>query len=158
MRRSDLLKLNPSCAIAFVVAACTVVGCGDSDSLGERVEVQGVVTVDGAPLPRGSLILVPLGQTPGPKLTVPIIEGRFRAEGIYAPVVGEYRVEFTAAPPEDYPMDDEDAIEELRAANKRRIAAIRLPSRYNTHSELTKTVTPDGPTSWTFDLTTKARP
>ncbi|GIW98189.1 MAG: hypothetical protein KatS3mg111_1522 [Pirellulaceae bacterium] len=157
MRRYPGALALDSWAGALLLASTLLLGCGETDPLGERVEVEGVVTVDGAPLPRGSLILVPLGDTPGPKLTVPITDGNFRATGRYAPVAGEYRVEITAAPPEEFPMDDEEAFERLRAANQRRIAAIRIPPRYNTRSELTATVPPQGPVTWTFELSTKTR-
>lgn len=43
------------CLLFLASLFITISGCGASDEIGKRVKVEGIVTVDGTPLPNGSL-------------------------------------------------------------------------------------------------------
>jgi len=65
---------------ARAVLFCLVVplaGCGNSGNLST---VEGMVTVDGKPVPKGNVSFSPLDG--GQAVSVDIVEGRYRAEGV----------------------------------------------------------------------------
>lgn len=142
-----------------VVAVAGLSGCGAEESEIPRAAVRGTVQLDGVPLEEGVVRFVPDPQqgTHGPKTTVPVKEGQFEVPDEFGPVVGTHRVEIESRDDGGYALDDEHAFERLRAEGRRRIDVVRIPQVYNTRSQLTARVDPEGPNEFDFTLTTSAR-
>lgn len=109
-------------------------GCGHS-SRPEVVPVSGVVTLDGAPLPKATVVFIP--REPGLKPSRAITDDAGHFELTYlreikGAVPGQHEVRVSTRT-EHQPQE-------------------RVPSRYNSESELTVTVE-DGGDSFEFDLT-----
>ena len=97
MKRASALGVLPSLA-----CLCFMAGCGGgAEQVGpERFPVEGKVTVDGAPVAHGEILLLP--QSGGGAATVGITNGNFSATGKGA-VAGPQKVTVTIfeGPPED---------------------------------------------------------
>ncbi|MEM8734839.1 MAG: hypothetical protein AAGG44_11480 [Planctomycetota bacterium] len=142
----------------FVSAACLLclAGCGSAGSF-ERAAVSGSVSLDGKPLKDGVVRFVPKDGTPGPKLSVPVKDGRFAADRQDGPSVGSHRVEIESLDTGGYELDDEDAIDQLKAERKRRIAVDKVPEQYNTRSVLTAEVASGDLNELNFELTSRRK-
>lgn len=80
--------------VALMLAlAC---GCG-SKSRWQHAAVEGKVTLDGAPIERGSILFIPTGQTQGVATGAAIENGQYRIAAADGPVVGANRVEISAS-------------------------------------------------------------
>ncbi|MCA9229839.1 MAG: hypothetical protein KDA57_04250 [Planctomycetales bacterium] len=55
----ELRRLFPSGCLLFVILVLSALGCGDSKGL---VPVEGVVLIEGAPMPGGKILLTPYGK------------------------------------------------------------------------------------------------
>lgn len=140
----------------FFIATVGLIGCGGSstDSL-SRAAVAGKVTLDGINLKQGVIRFVPTGDTTGPKVSVAIEDGRFSATAESGPVIGGHRIEIQSTDNGGYAMDDEQALERLRAQGKRPIEVVKVPAIYNSSSTLHAAVTVDGPNEYDFALSSK---
>jgi hypothetical protein len=120
---------------ALVLA--TLGGCRPPKA--KPVPVHGTVTLNGEPLPEGMLYF----KTPqtGALESFEVKNGEFAGKA----EVGERRVEIAA-----YRTRMIDV-----GPMKREARENILPPKYNTNSQLTATVTPDGPNTFSFQLTTK---
>ena len=136
-------------ALVLALIVGFFVGCGSSTGP-PRGAVQGQVTLDGKPLPRGSITFRPTSGTQGPSSGTTIVDGKFHLSAAAGPVVGYTRVEVYAphktgrkvAPPLGGPGNSIDEIVEL------------IPPRYNTQSTLQCEVKP-GDNILDFDLATR---
>ncbi len=144
-----------SSSFAVVIAAMFAVGCGGAgdDPRGQRVPVKGTVTLDGAPLSAGRIILE-TNQGEGEVKAVAMIEnGEFEFTEMNGPLPGAATVRVFAREPE---------LEELEAARRgdseasKKLAVTPIPPRYNSQSQIQAEISGDGempPLS--FALTTK---
>ncbi|QDU90489.1 hypothetical protein Pla175_38940 [Pirellulimonas nuda] len=114
----------------FAALACA--GCGPPEGL-QKVVVDGVVTLDGAPIPNGEIRFLPIEGTEGPVSGGPIKDGQYRAESRGGVPVGEHRVEIRAFRAPTGRQTGTAAIEGGPAEQY-------LPQQYNTKSELTASV------------------
>jgi len=129
--------------LAAALLAVAAPGCDATP----RHALEGTVTLDGQPLPDGYISFRPMAGTPGPTAGGRIVDGRFaisRQDGTFA---GKFRVEITATRSTGEKFFDEEVGREVE------ILAQYLPARYNTQSELTAEVRPDGPNAFSFELT-----
>ena len=74
--------------VCWAVAAS---GCGAAREPGQ--EVRGTVLLDGKPLESGSVVLVPIQGTQGPKCYALVEQGKFSIPAALGPFPGTYRVE-----------------------------------------------------------------
>lgn len=108
--------------------------------------IEGVVTLDGQPLPKGSIQFIPLPGTDGPTAGANIVDGKFVIQSSGGPFAGKFRVQITAAgltgrkvldPRSDQMVDEYSQI---------------LPARYNNQSELQADVKTGVPNRLEFAL------
>ncbi|MBI1311549.1 hypothetical protein GC176_09605 [bacterium] len=112
------------------------------------------MTLDGTPLSEGTVRFVPAGETPGPKVSVVVTEGKFELEEANGPIVGSHRIEIESTDHGGFALDDETAFERLKVSGQKMIKVVRVPWIYNQRSILTADVTSDGPNEFTFALRT----
>ena len=146
MRPSDF-----AAAFIFVAGLFAAVLAGCDDGSPARSAVWGEVTVDGDPLPAGTITFTPTAG--GPRVSGAIAGGQYDLAAAAGPPAGPCRVSIVAADP-DGPAPGE----ELSPAGLAALAenppppADPLPAVYNTASTLTRVVAP-GPNHFDFDLT-----
>ncbi|SIO42973.1 hypothetical protein SAMN05444166_4649 [Singulisphaera sp. GP187] len=146
-QRGRLGMANLAWGVALAVS-WVMVGCGDEGPA--RQPVSGVITLDGKPLPSGSVTFAPLdGATAA---TAEIRDGAYcigRSEG---PAPGRYQVEINAVQPTGkrikHPDLPSSTIDEVRNV---------IPVNYNVRTQLAIVVTSDGENAFPFDLTTPRR-
>jgi hypothetical protein len=130
--------------LAFCLAA--IGGCSRSTG---RQAIEGTVTLDGTPLIEGSIVFLPQPGTKSPTCGGTISQGRFSIAPAGGAACGTFRVEITAVRktgkkvmnPKDNQLVDE--IEQY------------IPAKYNGQSELTVTVSEQGPNRFDFPLSSK---
>ena len=129
-------------ALSFLVLLS--IGCGGRNG----IDVSGTVTLDGSPLTEGRIRFVSIGDTGGGTAGAKIENGQF----VFGPddglVAGTYRVEISSVQKTGRmipDMEGEGTIEQYAEA---------IPSRYNSQSELTADIKPDGGEPLAFDLHT----
>ncbi|MFH5805677.1 hypothetical protein [Alienimonas sp. DA493] len=153
--RTPAAGIAPSAAIALAAALAAVLaaGCGGSERP-PQVAVRGTVTVDGAPLPAGTVTFVPVDGAPGPRASGAITAGEFALPAAAGPAPGVHRVEIVAADP-DRPAADAELspaeLAQLRTARSPRLKP--LPAEYNARSTLRRELTADGENRLDFPLT-----
>lgn len=138
--------------IAPALLLLAVAGCG-GDGGPARTPVVGTITLDGKPLPSGTITFAPLeGRTAA---TTEVKDGAFRIGSSGGPAPGRYQVEIVSVAPTGkrvpHPDLPTETIEEVRNL---------VPPRYNAQSTLTADVRADGENAFTFALMSKsdARP
>jgi len=131
--------------IALVAGLIAISGCG-SDGLG-RVPVEGTVTVDGAPMPSGSIVFVPADGTKGPKAAAIVENGQFSLEREVGPVAGSHVVKVYESEPAAGPLDDPVA---FAAAPPETARGNPIAPNYNEASVLRATTTEGEPNQLTF--------
>lgn len=147
-------------AMIFCCLCGVLTGCGHGrggKDAPARAAVSGNVTLNGVPLEEGVIRFVPIKETPGPKTSLTIQQGAFKSDAITGPVVGTHRIEIESTDTGGYAIDDETAIQRLKAQNIKRIIVTKIPAIYNQDSRLTASVTLDGPNELTFNLETPKR-
>jgi hypothetical protein len=117
-----------------------LLGCVDRAGF-ERAAVEGRVTVDGAPLAEGDILLVPLGDRPGPKSGGRIENGAYHIEQEVGPVLGHVRVEIRAL------VDRDDGPDAMIAPEQ------PIAPEYNDASTLVRDITHADPNVLDFHLT-----
>jgi len=127
-------------ALLLSVAAC-------SKQTDPQVEVQGMVTWNGAPLSDGRLRFVPKTASPGPERMTRVLDGRFRVAGKFGLTPGRYRVEITAYRDAAAPGLD-DGLPETPVPLQEQF----IPARWNSDSELTIDVPQTSSAEFDFDL------
>ena len=124
-----------------IVVLC--LGCGPAT---DRLSLEGSVTFQDRPLEHGHVTFLTTEGPPGPVCGAVVRDGRFDISSEQGLVPGTYRV-LISSPGGIAPQTPEEI-----AAGASPRAMEQLPSRYNTESELTATVTPDGPNQFEFHL------
>jgi hypothetical protein len=121
-----MLRMMIGVSLCLTVLASA--GCGSPDQASPRVQLSGVVTLDGAPLESGQIMFVPkdgklqptgAGISAGGKFSAAVAPGAMQVE-IRSPKITGSRKAYDTP---DSPMLD--------------ITEEQIPSRYNTKSELT---------------------
>jgi hypothetical protein len=120
-------------------------GCAQSD----RQALEGTVTLDGQPLPQGTIRFIPQPGTGGPSAGGEIRDGAFSIDADKGVFGGSFRVEITASRKTGNKARDRVTGEETD------IYAQFLPIRYNSNSELTADVKKSGPNRFEFALRLK---
>ena len=142
----------PQWGIALRLAAMTpwlLIGCGEDDGL-PRLEISGMVTLDGTPLPTGSIQFQPNATLE----QVAVAEGTTIQDGRYALaqekglVPGSYGV-IILSHAADAPLE-----EELPGAGVR-LPKERIPPQYNVKTTLVADVSADGENVFNYDLKSK---
>jgi hypothetical protein len=141
-RRAITAGLPYLAILSLAVLCCG--GCGADNPLG-RLAISGSVTLDGEPLPSGTIAFAP--QDPAG-----VSSGGMISEGAYA-IVAE-----RGLPPGTYdvrifsPDSDDTAPAGPPGPLGPPAVEERLPARYNTETELSITVTADGSAEFDFPL------
>lgn len=140
--------------LAFVLlnGACLfVAGCGGGDAGGPRgVAVSGTVTLDGAPLDHGTVLIKWKGNAAGGE----IANGKFAIPANVGPIPGKHRVEISSLEggTKVTSTDPAKAMEEASGPPPTE----RIPANYNTESTLTAEVKAGGDT-FSFELKSAAK-
>jgi hypothetical protein len=112
-----LLQLCVSGSVVVLAA-----GCGRSPT----VPMAGQITLDGAALPTGTIVLTTLDGTPGPSVGCGIVDGRYSIPADRGPLRGvKYHVEIRSIDPNSASMKDPIPI-----------FRDRVPAAYNSKSQL----------------------
>ena len=147
-RPGRLGRLGPWVVIACVAPlALTLAGCGDAGP--PRRAVAGSITLDGKPLPSGTIVFAPLdGVTAA---VADVTDGAYWIAPGKGPAAGRYQVEVRAEastgkriPHPDLPGE---TIEEVRDL---------IPPRYNARTELGSEVRPGAANIFDLDLASGA--
>lgn len=130
--------------IMLAGALVSLAGCNDHG----RLAIEGTVSLNGQPLEDGNIRFAPQDGTEGPSAGASIQEGRFRIKGQGGTFAGTFRVEIRASRKTGRQMTD---------VTGRKVDQLEqyIPVRYNRQSELTATVTTEGPNRFEFVLHSK---
>jgi hypothetical protein len=141
--RVSLVLLAPA---LIVVSA----GCGSGDGL-NRKAVSGKVTVDGAPVPNGSVSFQPLNSG-GVGSGAPIADGAYSIDAEHGLPPGKYRVSITG---DDGTMFN---VSEGKMPGDEEMPEIKqlVPADWNKGGEHDIEVKEDGPFEFNFDIKSKA--
>lgn len=142
-------RLASACSVCLAFVA--LAGCGSSNEF-PRAAVRGMVLLDGEPLPEGIIRFVPTGATKGPKSFAEIRVGMFKVDEQYGPIVGTHRIEIISTDDGGFPDDDEEAFKRMQEQGITKIDKITVPAAYNKRSQLTESVSPEGPNDFKFEL------
>jgi hypothetical protein len=133
-------------AVACLVLAA--IGCGDGAA---RQSIEGAVTFDGTPVPKGQIRFIPTPAGLGPTAGAVITDGRYTVSAEKGLVPGRYRVEITAMRPAS---EKAQALNPVTGAMETSNAVeAYIPPRYNVESELTAEVSAGGPAHADYTLT-----
>ncbi|UUO06339.1 hypothetical protein M4951_23695 [Blastopirellula sp. J2-11] len=132
-------------------------GCSRSDDPFDRADASGIVTLDGKPLAEGVVYFIPKGGIVGPKAFATVTDGTFSAEGDYAPLVGNHRIEIESRDDGGIAFDDEKAVARLVEEGRKPPQRVVVPPIYNQRSILSADVVADGPNEFKFELSSKRR-
>jgi hypothetical protein len=117
-------------------------GCQD-DTLPERFDVRGTVSLDGKPLQAGRILFLPTSATQGPAASARIEDGRYEIAKDAGPVAGNYRVEIEGEVDLGFPLDDDVAFTQRAEAGQKTLPPNPVPAIYNRQSTLTAVISPD---------------
>ena len=134
---------NPRFLALTYWAVLLLLGCGESDG---SIPLSGSVTLDGRPLPEGSIELHPIRGTKGPSSGGSIANGKFSISSQKGIRPGTFRVEIKA-----YRGSGKMEVYEI-TGEEREIPEQYLPARYNEKSELTVDVSREGDQYVEFQL------
>ena len=139
--------------LCVLVVCCSVAltGCDSARKPGQ--EVRGTVLLDGKPLESGSVVLVPIQGTRGPKCYALVKDGEFHIAAAEGPFPGVYRVEVYSAAQLQVPME---GVEESPAATSPGPPPVAL--QFNKQSQLTVEVAADAPVELTLEVQSAAAP
>src|SRR5262245_45343633 len=141
-------RLSGWLALGAFIAAVSLVGCGPANPLGRKA-LSGAVTLDGAPLDRGTIEFHPLEEG-GVQSGGMISGGKYTISADKGATPGKYRVlivdfhETPPIPPGHMPGDDVFPMPKLK-----------VPPEWNTKSQQTIEVKKSGPFKFNFDIVTK---
>lgn len=133
------------------IALCLLIashGCRRTDT----VSVTGKIALDGAALPTGNLVLIPMDTRAGPSVGCAIVEGRYSIPADRGPRRGVmYRVEIRSIDPASGSTTDP------RSGGVYPVFRDRVPAKYNSASQLTLSVPDDAANvQQDFDLDNQA--
>ncbi len=124
-----------ACAVLTVPGLLAVAGPGCSQGDGvDRQALSGTVRLDGRPLTSGSILFEPISERAGTAVGAKIRHGEFVIARDDGPVPGLYRVRIYASSGVQAPAP------KGASERKPRPMVELIPSKYNSHSELTAQV------------------
>jgi hypothetical protein len=126
-------------------------GCGRASDGIDRRAVSGSVTLDGKPLPTGSITFNPDG--PGPSAGGTVTDGRYAIARPDGPAPGRYKVYVHSLARTGRKIPDSDGPRGSTVDEMKNI----VPERYNLRTELEAQVQKEGENRFDFELTTKER-
>jgi hypothetical protein len=129
------MKLN-SIAIAGMMIVCCVLGGCDSSGGVAGVPVTGTVTMDGAPLPNGSIVFL-VASGDGTSVTAPIVDGKYKA----VVPTGAKKVQIYGPPPGGGSTSMTDLSKPTGAPA---LHTETIPAKYNANTELQATIDSSG--------------
>ncbi len=148
MRRSPLYLLSN---FSLFVGVCAfVAGCGGDSSGPKGVAISGTVTLDGAPLDHGTILIKWSGSAAG----ADIANGKFAIPANVGPIPGKHRVEISS-PEGGSKVTSTDPTKAMDEASGPPPTE-RIAAKYNTESELTAEVK-DGGETFSFALKSAAK-
>lgn len=133
--------------LVFSAAAAAGAGCGRSDEF-KHVGVSGKVTLDGKPLPDGTITFVPLVS--GPAAHTTIADGAYTIARSEGPAPGSYRVEISKSEPTGRQVPDYEYPGKTVAETRNVV-----PERYNVNSELKVEIKENDQQTFDFSLALK---
>ncbi len=136
----------------FLMQACSaglvvMIGCSD-DGSGQRVSVDGTVTLDGKPVEDALIRFVPLEK--GHDVLTTISGGQFSLDQATGPTTGPHRLMVLPNEPE---LDQ--AIAAMQRGERDPLRSQTIPRQYQTRSELTESFSADGPNHLRLELTSR---
>lgn len=141
------LAVSWSVVLLMLAGLVPASGCGPGS---DRLAVSGDVTLDGAPLDRGSIRFSSMGDGPLVASGALIRDGKFQVAPTKGLSPGKYRVQITSP--------DLDAKPVMMPARNGQpgypVQPDRIPEEYNVHSNQTVEVVDGGDNHFTFDITT----
>ena len=141
------MKISKYLLLAFCLCPLAF-GCGEGSG---RLPVAGNVSLDGSPLPDGSIVLIPIAPLKGPKVAAEIKGGEFALSAAEGPVQGQHRVEIYANTETETPLDNPLAFAKNPVLPKQLV-----PPQYNSQSSLQlETSADEEENHFTFALTTR---
>ena len=148
-------RLRVDTLLSTAVMGLAVIGCGGepTDNL-PRVAIAGSVTMDGQPLPAGTILFFPEGKSDeaAASATGQIEKGEFAIPRERGPVPGNYKVSISHT---DQPEGHVKI--ELKKPGKKGAAAYKelIPAKYNTKSELEQAIPAGGKSDLKYELQSK---
>jgi hypothetical protein len=141
---------NPARDMMAGIATQALFSCGGCGSSGPELKpVSGKVTLDGAPVPEGTIVFLPTEQTSGPTTGASITQGLYEIPEEKGAIAGAYRVQITSVQktgkkiPAGTPAPPGTMVDELRQV---------IPAKYNSSSELSAKVIVGDNSKVNFDL------
>ncbi len=124
-------------ACSVLLLCLTGIACGCGGGM-RRAAVKGKVTVNGAPLPEGTISFVGLDKHAGPSAGAAIAKGEYAIAAAQGPVEGNYQVQIQAFRGTGKKTWDGMGDEHAPASKKRMVEQTEpyIPTRYNDRSEL----------------------
>jgi hypothetical protein len=129
------------CALGCAATLVVYVGCAGSGDDLPRESVSGMVTLDGAPLPTGTISFAPSANTSGLEVTGAdtITNGKFAIARNVGLVPGNYKVAIYAAE-----KSERTKPEKVGNIKRSELAKELIPAKYNSKTELTAEIKKGG--------------
>lgn len=130
---------------AITATTLFAAGCGPADKGPPRYAVKGTVTLDGSPLPHGTIQFQSSGNVYGNTMAE-VTQGTFSIPQKSGPIAGEYQVLISSIDKVPTPTDPEEAMRQAELPPP----AEKIAEKYNSKTELKATVSESGPNEFTF--------
>ncbi len=142
--------LTPGRRTLAVLMCVAMAGCTAQAELDPlpRVTVSGKVTIDGQPMPAGTIQFNPTASTESVTAVGEIVDGKYTIDRTQGPVPGHFRIQISGQPHVTIGPNEEPG------GTSRRVKET-IPARYNVKSELERDVKAEGPNEFDFDLKSK---
>jgi hypothetical protein len=128
-------------------------GCGGSGDNLPREPVSGNIRFGGEPLDHGTILLLPVNTATGIPSGGMIRDGSFSIARGIGPVPGDYKVVISSPTPKRPPPSSVEAVRDMTASEEERI-----PSQYNSATELTAKVEKGASNHFGFELAATGPP
>jgi hypothetical protein len=141
----NVFRKRAGAALLVVAIVLATGGCGRDTP---RLPLTGMVSWQGRPLEKGSIVFVPAAGHRGPKIGAKIVSGEYQIDAERGAAPGTYRVEVRSDTGE-YPHSPTDARPRTHAVAPK--LQMIIPPEYNTQSRLTVAVCAEQ-TTFNFEL------
>jgi len=141
-------RLHGSTVVSLALGLA-LTGCGGATDNLPRQAVSGEVTLDGKPLPSGSIQFVPESATTATEAGAAIQDGRYAIARDQGPVPGKYVVRIYGSSGQI--VQPEDGI----PGSVHPMPKELIPLKYNTKTTLSAEVKPEAPNAFDFKLDSK---
>lgn len=141
---------RPLSILLLLLSGIVLTGCGhDIDPRGQRVPVDGEVTLDGQPLSRARIVFIGEAGGGSLKATAEIKDGSFVLTSADGPLPGTARVEIV---PELLELEEFEAARGPGQSQRVEPRTVNIPARYNLQSKLTAQLEPATDNHLNFEL------